>query len=86
MSDAYWSQRFITKGRMTPTESKSLLKGVEGGFELDLACLVALLGEIMMSQDVCFSWLFWKMERELVLFVPAPVWNYEILPTPRGSF
>ena len=60
MSDAYWQQRSITKGRKTPTESKSSKKGVEGGCELDLACLTALLGEIMMSQDDRFAWLFGK--------------------------
>jgi hypothetical protein len=31
-------------------------------FELDLACLAALLGKIMMSQDVRFSWLFGKVD------------------------
>ena len=40
---------------------------MEGGFELDLACLAALLGELMMSQDVRFRG-FWKREREPVLF------------------
>ncbi len=40
---------------------------MEGGFELDLACLAALLGEIMMSQDVRFRG-YWKREQELVLF------------------
>ena len=75
MSAAYRRQRSITKGRMTPTESKSFEKGVEGGFELDLACLAALLGEIMMSQDVRFSWLFGKGSTSWY-------WLYQL---PRGS-
>ena len=75
MSAAYRRQRSITKGRMTPTESKSFEKGVEGGFELDLACLAALLGKIMMSQDVRFLWLFGKGSTSWC-------WLYQL---PRGS-
>ncbi len=36
-------------------------------FELNLACLAALLGKVMMSQDVHFCG-SWKREQELVLF------------------
>ena len=46
------------------------LRSYRGGhfsFELDLACLAVLRGEIMMSQDVRFRG-FWKREREPVLF------------------
>jgi len=85
MSAAYRRQRSITKGRMTPTESKSFEKGVEGGFELDLACLAALLGEIMMSQDVRFSWLFGKGARAGVGCTSSRV-GVRILPLPIDSF
>ncbi len=54
-------------------------------FELDLACLAALLGKTMMSQDVHFRG-SWKREQELVLFYTAPTWNFEILPTQKIIF
>jgi hypothetical protein len=40
---------------ITPTESNPSEKGVEGGFELDLAGARRLLGEIMVSQDATIS-------------------------------
>ena len=51
---------------MTFTESNPV-KGVEGGFELDLASLAEASGKIMMSQDVHFRGSL-KKERGLVWF------------------
>ena len=55
------------------------------GFELDLACLAALRGEIMMSQDVRFRG-FGKGSESRFCLIPAPAWNCEILPTPIDYF
>ena len=42
----------IAKPPLSPVQKE----GEEGGLELDLAGARRLLGEIMMSQDVHFSW------------------------------
>jgi hypothetical protein len=64
------------------------LRGYRGGrfaFELDLACLRVLLGKIMMSQDVHFVVLGKGSERWFC-FIPAPAWNFEILPPQKIIF
>jgi hypothetical protein len=59
---------------MTPTESNPV-KGVEGGFELDLASLAEASGKIMMSQDVRFHGSLKKGSKGWFGFVPAPTYN-----------
>jgi hypothetical protein len=62
---------------MTFTESNPV-KGVEGGFELDLASLAEASSKKMMSQDVCFCGSLKKGARAgLVLYqLPLIIENF----------
>ncbi len=58
---------------------------MEDGFELDLACLRVLLGEIMMSQDIHFCG-SWKRERELVVFYTISHVELQNSTSPKDYF
>ncbi len=53
--------------------------------ELDLACLTALLGKIMMSQDIHFCG-SWKREQELVLFYTSSCVEFRNSTYPKDNF